>query len=133
MALAKILLVDDSAEVRMLAARILTNQGYELLEASDGENALAACAGVAGKIDLLLTDIRMPGMDGVELAETLTASYPTLRVLFISGEFEESEIQQQVIERGFGFLSKPFMPQLLIQAVKQMLLDPDKRPYRGAV
>src|SRR5437867_11817116 len=115
---ARILLVDDNAEVLSLAGRVLTNQGYNVLEASDGKKALAICREVNGEIDLLVTDIKMPGMDGFALAGSLTASYPAIRVLLISGHCEESRIQEIISQQGFGFLSKPFMPQLLIEAVK---------------
>ena len=128
---AKILLVDDTAEIRTLVRRILVNQGYQVVEACDAESALAACRRAKGKIDLLLTDIKMPGMDGIELASSLTASYPAIQLLFVSGQCDESEIRDRISEHGFGFLSKPFMPQLLIEAVKE-ILGSVKRPPQAS-
>jgi|SRR5438132_6969070 len=125
---ARILVVDDTVEVRTLVSRILETQGYDVIEVSDASHAISACAEVKGKIDLLVTDIKMPGMDGVELAARLTGSYPEIRVLFISGQCEESEIQAHV-ERGFGFLSKPFMPHVLLAAVQEALAPQKRAPH----
>ena len=127
----RILVVDDTSEIRTLLSRVLTGQGYDVLEACDGQEALSTCRGVNGDVDLLLTDIKMPRVDGVELATTLTASYPSIRVLYISGQCDTDEIQAQVSERGFGFLSKPFMPDMLIRRVEQVL-TPARRPVQAA-
>jgi CheY-like chemotaxis protein len=121
MAPPRILVVDDTPEVRSLVCRILEICDYEVLEAPDGPAAIAVCQNLDGKIDLLLTDVKMPGMDGVELARNVTAFYPSVRVLYISGQCDAEELQPQVSRKGYGFLSKPFAPQLLIEAVEQML------------
>lgn len=131
MAQARILVVDDTPEVRMLVCRILGGLGYNVLEASDATEALAACDQTDGEIDLLLTDIKMPGMDGIELAGSLTTAHPGMRVLFISGECDESELQLHIARKGFEFLSKPFMPHLLVEAVHN-ILPPAKRPPMSA-
>jgi CheY-like chemotaxis protein len=123
---ARILVVDDTVEVRTLVCRILEGQGYDVIEVPDAALAISVCAEAKEKIDLLVTDIKMPGMDGVELAVQLTASCPEMRVLFISGQCEELEIRAH-IEKGFGFLAKPFMPHVLLTAVEQALA-PSKRP-----
>jgi len=116
-----ILVVDDTREVRSLVARVLENQGYNVLEASEGQQALAICHDLNGRVDLLLTDIKMPGMDGVELARRIKSSYSHMRVLYISGQCEGDELQAHLCQKGFGFLPKPFLPQALIDMVKQIL------------
>lgn len=123
----RILVVDDTPEVRSLVCRILESFGYDVIEAPDGPAAVVACQNLKGEIDLLLTDVKMPGMDGVELARTVTAFFPSVRVLYISGQCDVDELQDQVSKKGFGFLSKPFVPQMLIEAVEQMLTQ-GKRP-----
>jgi CheY-like chemotaxis protein len=122
-----ILVVDDTQEVRSLVARVLESQGYSVLEAGDGPHALVVCHNLSGQIDLLVTDVKMPGMDGVELARSVRAGYPTIRVLYISGQCEGDELQAHLCQKGFGFLSKPFLPQALIEAVEQILM-PAKGP-----
>jgi CheY-like chemotaxis protein len=117
----RILVVDDTLEVRSLVTRILVARGYEVIEAEGGEQALNQCRNLQGAIDLLLTDVKMPGMDGLELADAVTANYPAIRVLLVSGQCEEVELQHHVTEKHFGFLSKPFMPNLLLDTVEQML------------
>jgi CheY-like chemotaxis protein len=122
----RILVVDDTTEVRTLVCRILEGEGYDVLEMSDATNAISACQEMEGKIDLLVTDIKMPGMDGVELARQLTSAYPLIKVLFISGQCEEAEVPTHM-DKGFGFLSKPFMPHVLLAAVENALAA-TKRP-----
>lgn len=126
----KVLVVDDTPEVRSLLGRILVGQGYEVLEACDALQALEECSKINGEIDLLLTDIKMPGMDGIELAAKVTAAYPAIHVLYISGQCEEDTIQTHVLKKRFGFLSKPFLPHKLIQAVEEVLA-PGKQPGRA--
>jgi two-component system, cell cycle sensor histidine kinase and response regulator CckA len=127
---ARILVVDDTVEVRTLVSRILEGQGYQVIDVSNAQQALSASEEAKGEIDLLVTDIKMPGMDGIELAVQLTTSYPEIQVLFISGQCEESEIQVH-IEKGFGFLSKPFMPHVLLNYVQEALAK-SKRPPESA-
>ena len=117
----RILLVDDTPEVRSVLTRVLASEGYEVVEAGDGQTALAACQAANGDFDLLLTDVEMPGMSGIELAEKLTSAYSSLRVLYISGRFEGDALQAKVRHKGFGFLSKPFRPHALIQAVQERM------------
>jgi CheY-like chemotaxis protein len=125
---ARILVVDDTVEVRTLVCRILEGQGYDVIEVSDAPKAILAVTDANGKIDLLVTDIKMPGMDGVELARQLTGRYPQIHVLFISGQCDESEIQTHM-EKGFGFLSKPFMPHVLLAAVQEALAARRRPPH----
>jgi CheY-like chemotaxis protein len=128
---ATILVVDDTPEARSLVTMVLDGQGYQMVEACDGTEGWEACQRINGEIDLLLTDIEMPQMDGLELAATVTASYPAIRVLVISGQCAESAMQERLSEKGFAFLPKPFLPKTLIDAVEQ-ILTPAKRPPEKA-
>jgi two-component system cell cycle sensor histidine kinase/response regulator CckA len=122
-----ILVVDDERQIRSLVKSVLTRDGHRIIEASSGVEALAAWERSGGKIDLLLTDIVMPGMDGIELARQLSARASRLRVLYVSGKCEIDVLQEQVRKRGFGFLRKPFDIQGLRHAVLRMLDRPAKK------
>src|SRR6266851_4426618 len=80
-----ILVVDDDDSVRQMMCAILQHNGYSVLDASDGKGALNICDGHQGGIQMLLTDITMPQMSGVELADLVTARHPQIKVLFVSG------------------------------------------------
>ena len=118
-----ILLVEDEAAVRSYAARVLTEQGYSVLEASSGAEALAL-ASHAGAIDLLVTDVVMPGLQGHQLGAQLSAVRPGLRALYVSGFTENSVVHHGVVGEGIYFLQKPFSGEELGWAVRQAL---DKR------
>jgi len=128
----RILVVDDTEEVRTLVCRILESEGYEVLEAVDGISALQACQDLHGELHLLLTDINMPGMGGVELAARLRLQYPEVYVLYFSGESEGVQLQAQMANQRCGFLPKPFLPLTLIQIVEQALAT-GKRPGQAAL
>jgi two-component system, cell cycle sensor histidine kinase and response regulator CckA len=114
--LAKILLVDDEPAVRGLFAQALRQAGYEVLEARNGAEALDVFDGADGKIDLLLTDIRMPFVGGSELAAKLRAKQPELRMLFISGYVSQSDVGPNA-----ALLQKPFVRADLLKAVRDAL------------
>ncbi len=116
-----ILLVEDDAEVRGFARRILAEAGFTVLEADRGSTALEVAAGVVGPIDLLVTDAVMPGMDGVELAQRLGELRPGLPVLFVSGFTESAVIHQGVAAAGVEFLPKPYRADELLRTVRQIL------------
>ena len=119
-----ILLVEDEAAVRGFARRTLEAQGYTVLEAGSGAEALALAAARAGIIDLLVTDVVMPGLQGHRLAEQLTVVRPGLRVLYVSGFTENSVIHHGVAAEGIAFLAKPFSADALGQAVRAALDRP---------
>ncbi len=123
-----ILLVEDEPHVRSLAARVLRQAGYGVLEAADGTQALAIAADGAARFDLLLTDVVMPRLGGVELAARLRETRPGLRVVFMSGYTERGAAFQDLGE-GSTFLQKPFTPALLAHRVRDLLDGP---PPRGA-
>ena len=117
-----ILLVEDADAVRDLACRILSSRGYTVLEAGNGEHALRVVAEHHGQIDLLVTDVVMPGgMSGRQLAERLVSACPGLRVLYMSGYTDEDIVQHGVLNSGSAFIEKPFTPTILLNKVRDVL------------
>jgi signal transduction histidine kinase/CheY-like chemotaxis protein len=116
-----ILVVEDEPVVRKLAVRALAERGYNVLEAGDGESALAMAQAHQGELSLLITDVVMPGMNGKELADRLSAGRPDLRVLYISGYAEHAVVRQGVLLEGIAFLSKPFDLSELARTVREIL------------
>jgi two-component system cell cycle sensor histidine kinase/response regulator CckA len=116
-----LLLVEDEVMVRQLVGRVLRELGYEVFETSCGEEALAVSDNLERPIDLLVTDVVMPGMSGRELAELLTLSRPTTRVLFMSGYTEEAIVHRDTLGGEAEFLGKPFTPQELAHKVRYVL------------
>jgi CheY-like chemotaxis protein len=116
-----VLVVEDQDEVRDLALEFLRSQGYVVLEASNGAQALEIAGRHPGRIDLLMTDVIMPGISGPELAKQLTAVRPETRVLYVSGYTEESIGQHGVLEKGTEFLSKPFSRDTLSRKLREIL------------
>jgi two-component system cell cycle sensor histidine kinase/response regulator CckA len=117
----RILFVEDEDIVRGVAARLLRARGYEVIEAADGEEALALAEEYAGRIDLLISDVIMPGMDGPNLLKKARAFLGTAPVMFISGyaEAEFSDLLED--EPGVTFLPKPIDIKTLAERVKQQL------------
>ena len=117
-----VLVVDDEPVVRAMMLRALREAGYQVLDAQDGASALARARDHAGRIDVLVTDLAMPGMRGRELARTMAQQLPGLRVLFVSG-FAGDEVERLgLLEAGRPFLSKPFAPELLVDRIRQLLV-----------
>jgi len=116
-----ILLVEDEHAVRALTRQILLSCGYTVLEAADGAEGLRLATEHRGRIDLLITDVVMPGMGGRELAEQATERHPGLRVLFVSGYTDDAVIRHGVLREGVHFLQKPFSPFALAVKVRDVL------------
>jgi DNA-binding NtrC family response regulator len=116
-----ILLVDDEAPVRGLVRRILQMNGYTVLEAGGGMNALQICQQHEGPIHLLLTDVFMPGMNGHHLAEQVTVLRPDARVLYMSGCADSSLIFLSERKTGLAFIQKPFTLDALARKVREVL------------
>jgi two-component system cell cycle sensor histidine kinase/response regulator CckA len=116
-----VLLAEDEDQVRSLATEVLKREGYQVLEAADGEKALAVAAAHAGPIHLLLTDVVMPRMGGRQLAEELAALRPDLKVLYMSGYTDNTIDPEGNLEQGIAFLQKPFSLKLLAQKVRAVL------------
>ncbi len=125
-----ILLVEDETIVRHLALKVLTRLGYNVLEASDGKDAHQKAREYRGHIDLLVTDVVMPGMNGRQVAESLQRIYPDLRVLFTSGYADNVVRRDGVLEQGAHFLEKPYSPQTLAKTVRDVLTL-RQRPENG--
>lgn len=121
---ATILLVEDEDAVRRLASRVLERNGYTVLTAACGEDALKLLEGGGGAIDLLLTAGVMPGMSGRELAERLVPQIPGIRLLYASGYTEDAIVRHGVSGRGTAFLEKPFTPTDLLRKVREVLQSP---------
>lgn len=115
----RILIVEDEAMVRAVAARALTRSGYEVLTAGDGEEALALLAD-EGVIDLMISDVVMPGMDGPTLVQRAREARPDLRVLFISG-YAEEQLRGRVDDPAATLLRKPFSVHELAEAVRMRI------------
>jgi len=116
-----ILVVEDEEVVRLLLCSVLTDAGYEVLCAESSEHALELAHEHASPIDLLVTDVVMPGMHGPVLARELASSQPAMKVLFVSGYSENDISDQGVIEPDLEVLQKPFTHQVLVRKVQAML------------
>jgi PAS domain S-box-containing protein len=121
-----ILVVEDQDEVRKLTRRMLEARGYRVLVAASGADALRLSGAVqaAEQIDLLLTDVIMPGMSGREVALLLGPAHPHMRVLFVSGYTDESIVHEGILEPGIAFLQKPFTAEALARKVREVLDAP---------
>jgi PAS domain S-box-containing protein len=117
-----VLLVEDEPLVRELAARVLREQGYRVLEAINGDEAVQLAQDGAGEtIHLLLTDVVMPQMRGKDLANWLKVAQPEMKVLFVSGYTDETIARDGVLEDGIALLQKPFSPAMLVRKVREVL------------
>jgi two-component system, cell cycle sensor histidine kinase and response regulator CckA len=118
-----ILLVEDEPSVRRLVSQMLQLTGYTVLEAANGPEALGLMDHVGQPVDLLLTDVVMPPMNGGTLAQRLSRRHPKMRVLFTSG-YMDDVVVQEIVAMGAQFLPKPFTPDALTQKVRQVLDEP---------
>jgi CheY-like chemotaxis protein len=116
--------VEDEAAVRDVTRRILAAAGYQVLTADCGAEALKLCRDHPGEIALLLSDVVMPRMGGLECAEQAGRLRPGLRVLFMSGYAEEAIAQHGVLQPGTRLLGKPFSAAELTRQVREMLDGP---------
>ena len=116
-----VLLVEDEAPVRMFSARALVNKGYQVLEAENGAQALKIIDEVSGKIDIIVTDVMMPVMDGPTMINTVRKQYPNMKVIFISGYGEDAFGKTFGNERDFNFLPKPYSLKDLAGKVKEVI------------
>jgi len=116
-----ILLVEDEAAVRGLTSRILEKQGYRVLSAQHGREAMDIATKEPGKIDLVLTDIVMPGINGRGLVERLAGIRPTMKSLYMSGYTDDDIIRRGFMEPSKSFLQKPFTSESLLQIVRKVL------------
>lgn len=115
-----ILLAEDEDAVRLFASRALVNKGYTVLEAASGDEALEVLQSHDGPVDLLISDVIMPGMDGPALVARARQDFPHLRVIFISG-YAEDTLREDLGQEEFAFLPKPFTLKQLAEQVKHIL------------
>jgi signal transduction histidine kinase/CheY-like chemotaxis protein len=116
-----VLLVEDSSAVRELVTLTLSAQGYNIVKASNGEEALSLFKNYDGRIDLLLTDIVMPHMGGKELADRIIELDPAIKVIFTSGYTDEAISHYGMLDPEITFLQKPFSPGALVAKVREVL------------
>ncbi|MFH1741741.1 MAG: response regulator, partial [bacterium] len=119
-----ILLVEDDEYVRRCLSQILAEYGYGVLTAKRGSQALEAAKQHTGPIDLLLTDVIMPGMSGWDLAKELVSRRPETKVLFVSGYTDDAIAHHRVFKKGIHFIEKPVMPETLARKVREVLDTP---------
>jgi CheY-like chemotaxis protein len=118
-----ILLVEDEDAVRSLARRILERYGYSVLVAGTGAEALEIARNRPAPIQLLLSDLVMPGMAGPELASQLVAARPEMRVIFMSGYTDDAVVRNGLLSEIGVFLQKPFTPDGLVRKVREALSE----------
>ena len=123
-----ILLVEDETALRRMLREALSRRGYRVLEAENGADAIAKWGSEVEHIDLLVTDIVMPVMNGLKLAEELRDLRPSIKIIFMSGHAEEVISRQTGTEPALDLLTKPFLPEVLVRRVREALeqsFDPE--------
>jgi CheY-like chemotaxis protein len=116
-----VVIAEDNEGVRELTLDILTKSGYYVLTASNTDELLQTIQEYDGSIDLLLTDVIMPGMNGPELYERLRDSYPSLKVIYMSGYTDDVIAHHGILEEGFDFIQKPFSINILTDKLRKVL------------
>ncbi len=116
-----ILLVDDEVHVSSILAEVLGEHGYQVLSANSGDQALTLLASRASEIDLVVTDLKMPGLSGLELARRIRSVAPGMRVVLISGHSDENLEQERERTAASAFLAKPFTSQALTKTIRDVL------------
>jgi PAS domain S-box-containing protein len=119
-----ILVAEDDDALRALILRVLTGNGYSVLEARNGRAALELCTTHKGRIDLVLSDVIMPELGGRALVERLDRSQPDARVIFMSGYTDDDVFRRALIDHQTDFLQKPFTPDMLLRRVRDVLAAP---------
>src|SRR5207245_4617240 len=126
-----VLLVEDDPQVRELAHAVLISSGYSVLVGNNARTALSLCETYLGRIDLLLTDVVMPGLNGHELAHRVTHLRPGTKVIYMSGYTDNALFQHGVTDAGALFLQKPFTPASLTAAIQKVLDQAPVAPERS--
>jgi two-component system cell cycle sensor histidine kinase/response regulator CckA len=116
-----VLLVEDEIELLDIVAEVLRANGYQVIPASCGKTALEVWRHSRQNIDLLITDMRMPGLTGLQLAQTLTSDKPRLKVLYTSGYSPDSIDPNANLREGINYLQKPYPSDCLLDAIRNIL------------
>lgn len=122
-----VLLVEDEEIVRSLVRQALGSYGYNVLEARNGEATLEISDQHANQIDILISDLVMPGMSGLDLTAALAPRRPMMKVLYMSAYTERAAMENQLLGPHMPFISKPFSPDRLAHKVREVLADPAAR------
>lgn len=117
----RVLLVDDELPVRTFIAKVLQREGFEIFEAGDGLDALGVLQQMSGDVDVLVTDVKMPRMTGIELVEKVRTEFPGVPVVYISGEHLKERLHNP--SGRVLFLQKPFRPQAILDAIRAVTAD----------
>ncbi len=125
-----VLVVEDESAVRSFTSMVLKRSGYQVIEASNGEQALSLSLAHLGEIQLLVTDMVMPGMGGRQVAEALESQRPAIRVLYVSGYTENAIAKRGSLGSDLPFLQKPFTMEALLRKVRQVLDAPAEKESR---
>jgi CheY-like chemotaxis protein len=116
-----ILVVEDEPQIRQMACEVLSECGYKLLVAANGVEALRILKEESAAIDLILTDVVMPEMNGRELAEHVAVARPAAKVLYMSGYTNDAIVRHGVLDSGTWFVQKPFSPDALARKIREVL------------
>jgi len=122
-----VLVVDDEEMVRRLAARILLGQGYRVLEAKSGDEAVRMLQRAAQRINGVLTDLAMPGLGGRQLGETISRCWPRVRVIYMSGFPAKRMVDGGALDPNAQFVQKPFTAEQLTRKVREVLGQPTQQ------
>jgi len=128
-----ILIVEDEPAVLRLSERVLCRAGHQVLKAEDAAQALATLEEHGGDVDLLLTDVVLPGPSGKELADLLAETRPDLRVIFMAGYTDDAVLRRGVGQEGVPFLQKPFEGEDLLEMVERVLDGHPREESPGAL
>lgn len=116
-----VLLAEDEEIVRRLVVELLLRAGYDVLAAANGELALETARTYPGPIHLLISDVAMPAMTGLELARQIGKLHPQIKILLVSGYSDPAAIDDLKKQAGFAYLRKPFTPQMLLEQARTLL------------
>lgn len=116
-----ILLVEDNEQVRRTVYDTLKQHGYNIIQATGGEDALEKISSIEQSVHLLLTDVVMPDMNGKELHEILTKTYPSLKVLYMSGYTDDIIVRHGVLNEGIQFIQKPFTGRFILEKIREVI------------
>jgi len=127
-----IVLVEDDETVRFVEREILSDAGFNILEAECGEEALKICEEYEGRLRLVITDVVMPGMNGRELVRALDEKYPDMKAIYVSGYTRDVIKSEGDLEPGAAFVQKPFSADFLLEEVKKILKQSDEQENQAS-